>query len=57
MLIKLFLSVVDSSGNETTKEIPIVETEEPSPKISLNGREIVYVKQNEMYTERGRNCF
>ena len=50
---KVILSVVDSSGNETTKEIPIVETEEPSPKISLNGREIVYVKQNETYIEEG----
>ncbi len=54
---KVILSVVDSSGNETTKEIPIVETEEPSPKISLNGREIVYVKQNEMYTEEGAIAF
>lgn len=54
---KVILSVVDSSGNETTKEIPIVETEEPSPKISLNGRNIVYVKQNETYTEEGAVAF
>lgn len=54
---KVILSVVDSSGNETTKEIPIVETEEPSPKISLNEREIVYVKQNETYTEEGAIAF
>ena len=54
---KVILSVVDSSGNETTKDIPIVETEEPSPKISLNGRNIVYVKKNETYTEEGAVAF
>ena len=50
---KVILSVVDSSGNETTKEIPLVTTEEPSPKLVLNGRDIVYVKKGENYTEEG----
>lgn len=54
---KVILSVVDSSGNQTIKEIPLVETEEPSPKINLNGKEIVYVKLNDNYTEEGATAF
>lgn len=54
---KVILSVVDSSGNETRKEIPIVKPEEPSPKIVLNGRNIVYVKKGEEYIEEGASAF
>lgn len=54
---KIVLSVVDSSGNETNLEIPIVSTNEPSPKITLNGRNRVYVKLNGEYTEEGASAF
>ena len=54
---KVILSVVDSSGNETRKEIPIVKPEEPSPKIVLNGRNIIYVKKGEEYIEEGASAF
>lgn len=54
---KVILSVVDSSGNETIKEIPIITTEEPSPKIVLNGKNIVYIKLNDEYIEEGAVAF
>lgn len=53
---KVTLRVIDSSGNETIKEIPIINVEEPSPKIVIKGKNIVYVKLGSEYIEEGASA-
>ena len=50
---KLILSVTDSNGNKTTLELPIVDKDKPSNKITLNGRANMSVGLGSTYTEEG----
>ncbi len=47
------LSVSDSKGNKTIKQIPIVKEEEPTPSIKMNGTPTVYVAVNSNYADQG----
>lgn len=49
----LTLSVSDSSGNTTFKELNISVTENIVPVITLNGNNIVYVSKGKSYTDEG----
>lgn len=51
---KLVLSVSDSAGNETIKEVPIKTiNDEDAAEITLNGKEIIYLAVGEKYEEEG----
>ena len=50
---KLTLSVSDSAGNLTTKELNVQITEEVVPVITLNGSNIVYVEKGKSYSDDG----
>lgn len=50
---KIIFSVVDSSGNETKKEVDAIEKDEEAPSLTLNGEETIYLKVNETYQEQG----
>lgn len=50
---KLTLSVSDSSGNLTKKELLVSVTENVVPVITLNGSDIVYVARGKTYNDEG----
>lgn len=49
---KIYFSVTDSSGNQTTKEVEAIEKDD-GPVIKLNGDSTIYVPLNGTYTEKG----
>lgn len=50
---KLTLSVSDSAGNNTIKELSVSVTENVVPVITLNGSNIIYVAKGKKYTDEG----
>ncbi len=48
-----YLSVSDSKGNKTIKQIPIEKEEEPSPVIKIRGSSPTYVTVGNKYTDKG----
>lgn len=50
---KIIYKVVDSSGNESTKEVKIDYGTKPSKKFILNGQSKTYVVLNKTYEEKG----
>jgi peptidoglycan/xylan/chitin deacetylase (PgdA/CDA1 family) len=50
---KFILSVTDSNGNTTTKELRKIQSEKPADKITLNGKSYMNVVVNTTYEEPG----
>ena len=48
-----YLTVSDSKGNETIKQIPIEKEEEPNPVIKINGTSPTYITIGDKYTDKG----
>ena len=48
-----YLSVTDSKGNKTVKQVPIVKEEEPAPHIKINGTTPTYITVGDKYNDQG----
>ena len=47
------LTVTDSKGNKTVKQVPIVREEEPTPHIKVNGSITTYLSVGDKYSDAG----
>lgn len=54
---KLLLSVTDSSDNKTEVVKKVKYIDEEKPIITLNGSDIIYVNENEIYEELGATAY
>ena len=50
---KIILSVEDSSGNKTIKEVPVVYSAKPNDVLGLNGSKNMYIVVGSTYEEKG----
>ncbi len=53
---KIVLSVADSAGNKTVKEVALSISEKPSPVINLNGNSTIYIQKGSEYREQGASA-
>ena len=48
-----YLTVSDSKGNKTVRQIPIVKEAEPAPHIQINGTTPTYISVGDKYNDQG----